>query len=230
MSRTVTLLELRTRAIDAADFKQLNDNQFATNAQVNAMINDSGSELFDLLIVRWADYFIKTSTITLLSNVTAYNLPVDFHKSRGVYFLQGSIRNDMRPFDESERADLFNAAGNPYAYKIEAGQIIIPPPSSVGTVELRYIYQFPYLTADTDALDLNVVSGWEQYIVYDVAYKLRMKARDNPADIQSVQMARDAVRERIKVAANERQQGGGNRMRDTYGMSVMRYRAPVYLP
>lgn len=222
MSRTVTLLELRTRALDAADYKPLNDNAFATNAQVNAMINDSGAELFDILIVRWADYFVKTQNITLLNGTTGYTLPTDFHKARGVYLIQGSYRIPLRTYDESERADLFNSGNFPEAYRIEAGQIIIPPPASTGTVEMRYVYQFPYLTLDTDALDLNVVSGWEQYIVYDVALKLRVKARDNPQDMQSLQMMRDRLQERIKIAANERQAGGGGRVRDTYGMSVMR--------
>lgn len=227
MSRAVTLLELRTRCVQAADFEQLSANQFAADAKVNAMINDSGSELFDLLIMRWAGYFISTVPITLTQGVIDYPLPTDVHKVCGVYFLNGNFRTPLRVFDESEYADLLNASGDPLAYKIEAGQIIIPPPSATGQVEMRYIYQFPYLTLDTDTLDLNVVSGWEQYIVYDVALKLRIKARDNPNDIQAMQMMRDGVRERIKMAASERQAGGGARMRDTYGMSVMRSRGQV---
>ncbi len=225
MSRSVTLLELRTRAIDAADFKQLNDNQFATNAQIGAMINDSGAELFDILILRWADYFVKGTNITLVPGTVAYTLPTDFYKVRGVYLLQGGYRVPLRVYDESERADLFNTPGLPVAYRIQAGQIAIPPATSSGTVEMRYVYQFPYLTNDTDVLDLNVTSGWEQYIITDVAYKLRVKARDNPADIQTLAAQRETLRARLVQAAATREASGGHRMRDAYGASVMRCRS-----
>ena len=191
----------------------------------NFLVNESASELYDLLLVRWQDYFIKSAPITIIAGQNTYTLPTDFYKSRSAAFVVGNTRTPLRQFSEDERTQLINqTSGSPDAYKIEDGNIVLLPTPSSGSVELRYVYQYPWLTLDTDTLSLNVVSGWEAYIIYDAAMKMRIKAKKDPAAIQALQAVRDNLRERIKMAAAERDASGVTRVRDTYGLSVLRGR------
>lgn len=219
MTRSVTLLELRTRALAAADLPQYTNSSWCTPSELNLLINDSGTDLHDQLVMAWGDYFLKMAPVTISAGNSSYTLPTDFFKLRSVLLISGSDRIQLLPFTESERAALYNSQTSVPKYKLEDGNLILLPAVVSGSVELRYIYQYPWLNADTDTLSYNIISGWDAFIVYDVAAKLRVKQKQ---DASSLAAMCDRFKARIANASSEREASGRRRVGDVYGFSVMR--------
>ena len=89
MADVVSLSTLRLLTKQRADME---NSQFITDDEWRRMLNRSYAELYDLIVTsaNSEDYFLNSSTITLVSGTQSYSLPTDFYKSRGVDLNIGS--------------------------------------------------------------------------------------------------------------------------------------------
>ncbi len=76
-----TLAQLRTRAKRLADME---NSGFVADAEWLDYINEGLSELHDILVMASDEYFLSSTTINIVSGTSAYALPSDFYKVRGV--------------------------------------------------------------------------------------------------------------------------------------------------
>jgi len=74
MADVVSLSTLRLLTKQRADME---DEQFITDDEWRRMLNRSYAELYDLIVTsaNSEDYFLNSSTITLVSGTQSYNLP-----------------------------------------------------------------------------------------------------------------------------------------------------------
>jgi len=140
MTDIVSLSEIRLLAQQRADME---NSQFITADEWRRMINRSYAELYDLIVTsaNSEDYFLKSSTISLVSGTATYDLPTDFYKSRGVDLNTSGSKVPLRRYNFSERnaGGLLSTAAD-MRYHIQANSIVFnPAPSSNDTVTMFYI-------------------------------------------------------------------------------------------
>jgi hypothetical protein len=98
MTDYVALSDLRTLVRQRADQE---NSQFVTDEELRQYINRGYAELYDLLVTNATseDYFLNSSTVTLVSGTQTYDLPADFYKLRGVDLNMGSDTFPLRRYN-----------------------------------------------------------------------------------------------------------------------------------
>lgn len=216
MGRSITLAELRGRALRAADMQRQSTQGYAVT-DLPDLINESVAALYDLLVMAWEDYFLVSATVTVPPrSAPTVTLPTDFYKMRSVVAGPASSPTLLGPIDEAQRASAI-LDQSVCGYQITGQQLLLLT-NGDATATLRYVPQCPYLVADSDALDLAIVPGWEAYIVCDVAAALCAKADRNTALLEA---RRDRVRQRIQELSLRRDAGRPHQMGSAYTPSVM---------
>lgn len=212
---SVTLTQLRTRSRQRADME---NSDFVTDSELNQYINGSISELHDLLVATYADYFLSSSTFATVSGTEAYALPATFYKLMGVDVqTNNSEWSSIRPFNFNERnknQDLtFNRVGGPnLRYRVMGSNIkLSPTPTSAVNVKVWFTPKATALSADADTLD--DLNGFSEYVIVDAAIKMLQKQDDDV----SVLMAQKAeLKRRIEVMAQNRDAGNSESISDIY--------------
>lgn len=139
MTDFVALNTLRDEARQRAD---LVNSNFVTDAELNGYLNDSWSELYDILVSKYQnDYFLTSTSITVTSGTSTYSLPSDFYKARGVDL---NINNNQNtPLQRYTFADRTRDSLVRYArdvkYRIQANNIVFAPAPSNNTATLWYV-------------------------------------------------------------------------------------------
>lgn len=215
MANTTTLAQLRTTARRRADME---NSTFVSDAELNDYINDAGSELYDLLVTMYRQYFHQTTTVTLVANTEAYSLPTDIYKLLAVNRLEGGVRYPLEQFMLDELPDwevdrLYPVlTGEVLRYRILGNQIYFAPkPTAGGTIELHYVPQYTKLTGDPDVVNYAFVNGWERFISIHAAIEMRSK-EESPTDRLERNLAK--VTQLITEAAANRDAGKPQRIRD----------------
>lgn len=234
MSNRTTLADIRKRAIRRANLQaQSGQSRAVTSDEVNDYINDSYSELHDLLILRYgSDYFVRVKILTIPAQSESFALPDDFSKMKAVYYLQAGtppyVRIRLKEFMENEREALQSQFVVPFTYGIymqyrvaDMRLELAPVPNSVANVEIRYAYQAPRFTYDADIIELQVCNGWEEYLVIDTAIKMRDTLE---LDTTRLNVRKQEIYERIKNVASDRDAGQPQRVTDVYGSYGIRRR------
>jgi hypothetical protein len=191
MARTVTLATLRQKAQQRADME---NSTFLSASEWNGLISDSASELYDILVTVYEDYFQSSYAFTTASGTSSYPLPADFYKLLGLDQQAGTNQSvTCEPFEFAERNhyQLYNAAGTQFT--------------------LYYIPACPVLASDSDTFD--GVNGWDEYIVIDAAIKAKVKEE---SDISELMAAKSAIMKRIEDSAPNRDAGMGGRVVDVH--------------
>lgn len=217
-----TLLQLRTESRQRADMESSN---FVKDSELNNYINNSISELHDILIQAYdGDYYVNDISFQTSGNQDSYELASiitadDFYKLRGVDAqLNNSDWFTLQPFSFNERNRNQNTGSWSYLgvaavkYRLVGSTIrFTPVPDNNITVRIWYIPTAVELVADTDTLkDLN---NFSEYIIVDAAIKMLQKEE---SDV-SVLMAQKAdLKRRIEEAANNRDAGMGESVSDVY--------------
>lgn len=80
-----TLTELRTWSRERADME---NSQFISDSELTEYINMAYSELYDILVTRYEDYFSEVVPFTLSSS-NEYTIPSNFYKLVGLDYSQG---------------------------------------------------------------------------------------------------------------------------------------------
>jgi len=218
MPSAVTLASLITRARDRAD---MTSSTFVTDARLTDYINAELSELYDLLVTAYEDYFVSTATMTLVGGTEAYNLPSNFYKLLKAFLREGAQRFLMRRFvveDLSYSLEVADGVGSNNVnlrYRIMGGKIyFMPLPSIGGTVELFYVPEFQTLISPADVISFNVPVGWEDFVVSGAAARMLVKEESDPSFLVA---EKERCKQRIMHAATDRDLGEPNRITDKSG-------------
>src|SRR5215217_1216398 len=112
----VTLASLNEQVRQRADMQ---NSGFVTNEELNLYINNSQFELYDLLVSRYEDYFLKIDLLTglppeftLAGGANTYDLPEDFYKLLGLDLLLDAGLNSwysLVKWNFAERSTLQNS-------------------------------------------------------------------------------------------------------------------------
>jgi len=213
-SGQVSLKSLRDQAQQRAD--RVN-SQFVTLPEWNKYVTQSYKELYDLLIAAYGnDYYVKqpyqyatSGTIDPNYNAQVFPLPSDFYKLiLCECALNPGDSNSWVTLRQYERIqqNLWNFP-NVYTfygitnlrYRLTGTQLQIVPIASAGqTIRIWYAPRPATLVADTDLVD--GLSGWEEYIIDDVAAKALAKEESDVTELLGRKMA---MKQRLEeMAAN----------------------------
>jgi len=216
-----TLAQLREAARERADQQYVagvpETDKFVTDSELNGYVNRSISELYDLIISCYGnDYYVGSENISLISNQSAYALPVTFYQMLGVDL----VINDnnfitLKPFMFQERNQtkgypaLSNSGGG-YSYHLRGSEIVFQPtPMATNSVKLWFIPLAVVLVADSDTL--QGFNGWEEYVIIDAAIKMAIKQENN---VEELYRSKNDMVLRIKQMADNRDSGMPQRVQD----------------
>lgn len=189
MSRTVTLSQLRTDIATQADVSISSSGRYDPT-KLNRYINQSINRFRESLSSEGVQHYLTSATGTLGTSATS---PHPFYlldlsavnpgvvRVYGVDIQYQGVTTTLNhiPFTDRDNYGGPTNKGIPDAwanfgtYKLA----IFPPPSQAITYVVYYLPVATDLSSDSDTFD--GVSGWEDFIVWDVVEKLA--ARDNYA-------------------------------------------------
>lgn len=196
MASNVTLLTVRTLVRQRTHYE---NSQFVTDSELNAFINGSLKELYDILITAFEGYAVSSQDNTIASaNLIA--LPATFYKLLGVDLitqlpdqLQTLPRVGWQERNSSRRG-----------YDLRGSNVVITPYSWAAgqSFRLYYVPVISTLALDADAFD--GVDGWEDYVIADACIKVLAKA-ERDASIFMAQ--KQGLLDRISAASKNRDAG-----------------------
>lgn len=212
MARTATLTTLISDTRRAADME---GSTFVSDAEITRYLNQSATELYDLLVEKAQDFYVTSGTVSVVAGTSSYALPAAFYKILSVEVpLGGENPYILSPFAWSDRYKYSDEGWGrgPVAYQVRGGNIhFVPEPEGSYTVTVWYIPAFTDLSAGGDTLD--GVNGWEEYVTTDAAIKC---LRKEESDVSLLMAQKELLRERVLKMAH-RDQGEPNRIIDVRG-------------
>lgn len=214
---TITASDLKLRTRQRADME---NSEFVSDSELLFYINNSYAELYDILVSKFEDYYVKNPPYEFSitgSNYTA-TLPTDFYKLRGLdrSASGGSDWYTIHPFQFEQRNDnrsrfIYRALYPDARYRIYGNQlIIVPNDMASGNYRLWYVPKYTPLVLDSDTVD--GVNGWEEYIVIDAAIKCLQKEE---SDVSTLMAQKQMLMQRIQNMATNRDAGAPERVTDT---------------
>lgn len=216
MARTRTLTELIAAVRSRTNME---NSEFVTDAEITEYLNEEWAELQGRLTLNEGQpHFVSTTTIDVTSGSELYALPVDFWKVLRVVATIDSIKRDMHPFMEGERADLLNSQyfaamfSEGPRYRIQADNIEILPATRSYSVELRYIRSCPFLVDNTDTVD--GFNGYESAMVAGACALVREKEQRDPTFFER---RKDRIYRLIDAHAAQRDASHPERVTDVTG-------------
>lgn len=214
----LSLKELRTMAQQRAD--RVGSN-FVTTTEWNSYLNQSLTELYDLMETVYEDYFLATAVTFVTDGSSSYDLPngsnysgaLPFYKLAGIDLglsNNNNARVTVNKFNFIDRnkyvypniTSTFMGVFN-MRYKVMGDKLMfIPTPSAGQYVTMWYVPRMTKLLRDTDVS--NGVNGWLEYIVVDAAIKALQKEE---SDVSVLMAQKQALIDRINTAAMNRDMG-----------------------
>ena len=210
-NNTLTLANLITGVRRRADMV---GSTFVSDAEVVDYINVAMAEIHDILVTKFEDYYV-TSTTYELPGAGRFDLPSTFYKALGVDFDVGGINYRLKPYHFQERA-MYNSPGMVAStitntlYHIQGSQIkFIPNPTVSGTVTLHFVPEPTYFSATaTDeeivAVAPQVAKGYEEYVIIDAAIKCLQKEE---SDVQVLLVQKQQQLQRLEQVSGKRDAG-----------------------
>lgn len=174
----ITTADLDARARQRVDMV---GSTFVTDAEVALYREAAWREFYMRLVSKFEDFFLRTGqTISAVAGTTAYNLPTDFLKLRGV---RHHDREFLRRLDLKELPNMPDSSvqrGRPTHYfthgaftSAQAQLVVTPAPDTSYTLDLYYT---PIVSlGDVTSGALRIVAGWDEYIVLTMAMKMKDK-------------------------------------------------------
>lgn len=220
-TQTETAIPVPTGKMSLAQIRLLSqqradrvNSQFVTTPEWNTYINQSATELYDLLTTLYEDYYLALPYQFSTNGTDAqYPLPAQYYKLLGVDLglTQGNnAKITIKKFDFIERnrfifpnvtagyLGVFNLK-----YRVLGDTIFfIPTPAGGQIITLWYIPRLAWLLKDTDVLD--GVSGWTEYVVIDAAIKA---LRKEESDCSELMAEKAAMLKRIEDSGMNRDAG-----------------------
>jgi hypothetical protein len=208
----VTLASLKTQIRQRTD-RTADDpiSGFITDLELTSMINNAWRGADDLIINKFEDYRLVSSTFTTVVNQDLYDLPSDFLKLRGVE-AQLNAQNYVTiyecPFKERNRYNYFlipwiiSPNGVSFRYHIQNYQIRFVPMPNIGgnVIRLWYVNTLPAMVNPTDSVeDYN---GWiSTIIIADVGRMIQ----DCEQNVKRMASNRDAANAQRMTSTRNRE-------------------------
>lgn len=203
---TVTLEQLRTQVLDRVEFVTASDGSgFVSRTELDGYINAAGSELQDVLVVRYEDHLTSPfpTTFSLSGSSYTHQLPSDFFKLRGVDWNDGGTWVPLRRYKHEERHRWQGpgASDAERRFTVMGDYIVLVPQDSCsGDYRFNYVPKWTDLSGSSQTLP-SVMEQWAEYIVVDAGIKCLVKEESDPSAL----MARKAeLVKRIESAAANR--------------------------
>lgn len=142
----------------ARSLADMDTTEFVDDSQWIRWLNIGMSELYDLMVTHFEDYFVKTYQFTTVADQEDYQLPADFYKSTGVDVDENGQKYTLQRYMNRERNrfqyDIYGPTyyGRLYLYRIIDDKIrLVPTPRGEQTIDLHYIPVFlPFSTQPGD--------------------------------------------------------------------------------
>lgn len=221
-----TLFNLRIQARYKANMLEQGTSRtsLVTDRELTHYINRSLEELYDLIIKTYdANYFLDGYEFTATSGRRDYNLPDDFYKLGGVDIDVSGETYSLQNFNFSERnyyesSTTLSRWDEPAMhYNLQGNSLrILPAPDGGNKITLWYTKLPPKLSADNDVITNTIIRGWTEYVTTDAAIKMLNKALVSvaanqvgqvQAALQNLRAAKQELRDRIEVMAENRNWG-----------------------
>lgn len=207
-----TLAQLRAKARTRADMV---NSTFVSDAEMNEFVNSALSELYDLLVTKYEDYFKTSYDLALVAGQDTYQLSAvvpNVYKLRGVDLILSSAPGNMlslKKFEWTERdqyafarAGGWTANGVRLRYCFQGTSIVFAPvPDGGSTVRIHYIPVLTQLAVDGDQIPAAIMPGWEEYIVLEAAIQALLKEESDVGVLMGRKMD---LRHRIEASAANR--------------------------
>src|SRR5574343_561292 len=206
---TVTLDQLRTRVLDRVEFvTSSNGDGFVSRTELDGYINAVGSELHDLLVVRYEDHLTSPfpTTFSLSGSSFTYSLPSDFFKLRGVDWDDGGTWVPLRRYNHQERGKWLTPSSNwdgdrDRRFLIMGSYLtFVPQDDCSGGYRFWYVPRWTDLSGSSQALP-TVMEQWSEYIVVGAGIKCRAKEE---SDASALMAEKAELLRRIEAGAQNR--------------------------
>lgn len=198
---TVTLATMR----ETVRFRGTYENSVKfTPAHIDAEINASWAELYEVIADANEGYFDTTGTLATVANQQHVDLPADFWRLRGVDLLTGGRYYELRQVGIAERNSFQEASSLPVAYRTASGGargrlLFYPTPSSAETIRVVYTPTYTPLSADGDTVE--GYNDWTDYIICGALLRLDQR-EEKPLGERQQELAR--IRDRIVRGISQR--------------------------
>ena len=213
--------DLRNRVRRMADME---NSAFVTDAEIRDYLNMAISELHDIVVEKYEDYFIKSTSYDL-GDETELDLPEDFYKVLGVDLDSGGRTHTLKNYSFNERS-MYRADPvfglDPFAatrYHIQGNKIKFIPDNPVGNATLHYVPVATQLKETGPDQISSIIPGYEEYIVVTAAIQCLMKEE---SDVRTHMVRKAEIKERIESAAGKRNAG------DSYAITDIDLGAHVF--
>lgn len=175
-----------------------------TDAFINECINQSYAKLYNQIVATANDYNIQTSLFDTEAGESIYALPATFYKMRGLFFRDASgymrevRQRTLQTPHNGTYSDLYT---DKFTYAMVGDNLELEPtPNGVYSFELRYYPAAGKMDDDTDVID--GISGWEEFVVWDVACLLMTLDKEDQGSLAGYFKFRDdAMQDVINKAA-----------------------------
>lgn len=212
------------------------NSQYLTLDEWNVNINQSATELYDILVNKYGDdYFFAPALLIPLTGLNFYPLPDGSNyltlgiPAPAIYKLNGVDANisgannspnagwvPLARFNWSDRDKYTTFPGqagalnNIYqmAYREMGNQLQVLPANTNQLLRLWYVPILQQMLLDTDMLPFSI-SGWSEYVVVDAAMKAMIK-EESFDKWNALNASKMALLERIEVTAPNRDVGQPN--------------------
>ncbi len=177
--RTVSILDLITRAKDKADMARSTDS-FVTDAEWQRYVDAGYTDLVDQLVKAEIHMMEVTADITTVANTTAYDLETDFYKLLSVDYIMSTTQVFSIPelvFAERNRyLSGLNDYGCAQGYRLIGNQITFyPTPPAGQTYRVFYVPCPAEISTLATSTEVDGIAGWEEYIVIYCAWQAKKK-------------------------------------------------------
>jgi len=217
------------------------NSQYLTTDEWNFNINQSGTELYDILVDKFGDdYFFAPPLLIQLDGSISYSLPdgsnypVNGVNAPALYKLNGIDANisgasnspnagwvplaRMNWIDRDRYTSWPGQAGalnNIYqmSYRWMGDQIYLFPQNINMTVRIWYVPMLAQMLQDTDMLPFSI-SGWSEFVIVDTAMKAMIK-EESSEKFQLLAATKMGLIERIEDTAANRDAGQSNSVSNT---------------
>lgn len=201
---SVTLAELRTRALRMADME---NSEFVTESEANDYVNRAAARWHSRLSLQYEDWFTTFTSFTLTGSDNIYTLPADFLQLRRLQVEDGSTASGWSkvPRGTMEDMERFTAPFSPgYLGRkplkkyliLQNGLWILPENDPGGNYRLFYLPRYEALVNDTDAI--GDWQDWSELVVIEAAILCLQKEE---SDTTILLQNREAAEMRIASAA-----------------------------
>lgn len=185
-------------------------SSFVTDAEIRDYLNSGISELHDVLVQKYEDYYVTAHSPYTLSSGSTHSLPDDFYKALGVDLESGGQTYSLRNYSFAERnmykSDPLHGL-DPNAgtrYHIQGSEVKFIPDNATGSATLYYVPAAAQLNGTNITSITSVIPGYEEYIVVCAAVFCLMKEE---SDVQFHLLKKNELLGRIESAAGKRNAG-----------------------